>query len=125
EIAEALAQRLAAVRPLKPDHPDASLAAVPVPGVADPISGAIDAGLQAPGVTDMTAKYRDGSRVVKDGKADYLLPTIVNSVANDAAITKQEYMFPFATVVECPEAQMIEAIGPTLVCTAVTSKPEL
>jgi acyl-CoA reductase-like NAD-dependent aldehyde dehydrogenase len=125
EIAEALAQRLAAVRPLKPDHPDASLAAFTVPGVADAISGAIDAGLQAPGVTDMTAKYRDGSRVVKDGKADYLLPTIVHSAANDAAITKQEYMFPFATVVECPEAQMIEAIGPTLVCTAVTSKPEL
>ena len=29
-------------------------------------------------------------------------------------------MFPFATVVECPEAKMLDAIGPTLVCTAVT-----
>ena len=26
-------------------------------------------------------------------------------------------MFPFVTVVECPEAKMLEAIGPTLVCT--------
>ncbi len=33
-------------------------------------------------------------------------------------------MFPFVTVVECPESQMIEAIGPTLVCTAITCKPE-
>ena len=29
-------------------------------------------------MTDVTAKYRDGSRVVKQGRADYLLPTIVH-----------------------------------------------
>ena len=29
-------------------------------------------------------------------------------------------MFPFVTVVECPEAKMLEAIGPTLVCSAIT-----
>jgi hypothetical protein len=34
-------------------------------------------------------------------------------------------MFPFVTVVDCPEARMIEAMGPTLVCTAITDKPEL
>ena len=40
-----------------------------------PISQSIDADLQAPGVTDVTAKYRDEPRViVKQGKADYLLP---------------------------------------------------
>jgi hypothetical protein len=33
-------------------------------------------------------------------------------------------MFPFVTVVECPEAQMIEAIGPTLVGTAITAREE-
>ena len=32
-------------------------------------------------------------------------------------------MFPFVTVVECPEAQMLEPIGPTLVCTAITEQP--
>src|ERR1700704_3882611 len=47
EIAEAMGQRLAAVRPLPPDHPDASLAAFTVPGGADAISQAIDADLQA------------------------------------------------------------------------------
>ena len=29
-------------------------------------------------------------------------------------------MFPFATVVECPQEKMLEAIGPTLVCSAIT-----
>ena len=79
EIADALAKRLAAVRPLKPDNPDASLAAFTIPGAADAISSQIDASLQAPGVTDVTATYRDGPRVVKDGLADYLLPTVVHS----------------------------------------------
>jgi acyl-CoA reductase-like NAD-dependent aldehyde dehydrogenase len=125
EIADAIAKRLAAVRALPPDHPDASLAAFTVPGVADAISGAIDASLQAPGVTDATAQHRDGPRIVKNGRADYLLPTIVHCASPDATIAKQEYMFPFATVVECPEAAMVDAIGPTLVCSAITNKPDL
>src|SRR6185436_8520865 len=78
EIADALAQRLAAIRPLPPDHPEASLAAFTVPGVAEAISSSIDADLKAGGVTDVTATYRDGARVVKDGRADYLLPTVVH-----------------------------------------------
>jgi hypothetical protein len=120
EIADAIGQRLAAIRPLPPEHPDASLAAFTIPGAAEAISNAIDADLAAPGVTDVTAKYRDGSRLIKHGLADYLLPTVVHADSPDAAIAKKEYMFPFATVVECPEAKMIEAIGPTLVCTAIT-----
>jgi hypothetical protein len=35
----------------------------------------------------------------------------------------KEYMFPFVTVVECPEARMLDAIGPTLVCSAITCNP--
>src|SRR6185436_18203669 len=65
EIAEAIARRLADVRPLPPDHPEASLAAFTIPGAADAISQAIDADLQAPGVTDVTAAHRDVARVVK------------------------------------------------------------
>jgi acyl-CoA reductase-like NAD-dependent aldehyde dehydrogenase len=124
DIAAALARRLAAVRPLPPDHPDASLAAFTVAGVADAIARAIDADLQAPGVTDVTAAYREGPRLVKEGRADYLLPTVVHCESPGAAIAKTEYMFPFVTVVECPEAKMLDAIGPTLVCSAITCKPE-
>jgi acyl-CoA reductase-like NAD-dependent aldehyde dehydrogenase len=121
EIADAIANRLAQVRPLPPDHPEATLAAFTVPGVASAISQSIDADLQAAGVTDMTAEYRDTPRVVKDGRAEYLLPTIVHCGSPDAAIAHKEYMFPFAAVVECPQERMIDAIGPTLVCSAITN----
>jgi acyl-CoA reductase-like NAD-dependent aldehyde dehydrogenase len=120
EIADALARRLAAIRPLPPDDPEASLAAFTVPGVAEAISKSIDADLQGPGVEDVTAKYRDTGRVVKEGRAEYLLPTIVHCASADSAIAKKEYMFPFASVVACPQEQMLAAMGPTLVCTAIT-----
>ncbi len=125
EIADALAQRLAAVRPLPPEHPEASLAAFTVPGVAQAVSQAIDADLQAPGVTDLTARYRDGERLIACGRYDYLLPTVVHCDSPDAAVAKKEYMFPFVTVVECPEARMLDAIGPTLVCSAITCNESL
>jgi len=125
EIAEAIAQRLAAVAPLPPDHPDASLAAFTVPGTAEAISAAIDADLQTPGVTDVTAKYRSGPRLVRAGRADYLLPTVLHATTAEAPAARREYMFPFVTVVECPEAQLVAAMGPTLVCTAMTSSPAL
>jgi acyl-CoA reductase-like NAD-dependent aldehyde dehydrogenase len=120
DIADALGKRLAAVRPLPPDHPEASLAAFTVPGVAEAISQSIDADVQAPGVTEVTARHRDSVRVVREGRADYLLPTIVHCSSPEAAIAHKEYMFPFAAVVECPQDRMIEAIGPTLVCSAIT-----
>ena len=123
EIADALARRLAAIAPLPPDHPDASLAAFTVPGAAEAIDKAIDADLQAPGVTDVTAAYRDSPRLIKQERADYLLPTVVHCSSPDAAIAGKEYMFPFVTVVECPEARMLDAIGPTLVCSAITCNP--
>jgi acyl-CoA reductase-like NAD-dependent aldehyde dehydrogenase len=125
DIADALARRLAAVIPLPPDHPDASLAAFTVPGVAEAIDRSIDADLEAPGVTDVTARYRDQHpRFVKQGRADYLLPTVIHCESPDRPVTKKEYMFPFVTVVECPEGRMLEAIGPTLVCSAITCNPE-
>jgi len=110
---------------MPPDHPDARLAAFTVPGVADAISRAIDADLQAPGVTDVTARYRDLTRLVKQERADYLLPTVLHCASPESAAANREYMFPFVTVVECPEKTMLQAIGPTLVCSALTCNPEL
>ena len=123
QIAEALAQRMASVRPLPPEDPQASLAAFTVPGSAESISNAIDADLKASGVTDVTAKHRDVPRVFKQGRAEYLLPTVVHCDSPDAAIASKEYMFPFVTVVDCPQEQMLEKIGPTLVCSAITCDP--
>jgi acyl-CoA reductase-like NAD-dependent aldehyde dehydrogenase len=120
EIADALAQRLAAIRPLPPEHPEASLAAFTVPGVAEAVSQSIDADLKAPGVTDVTARYRDVERLIRHDRYDYLLPTVIHCDSPEPAVCTKEFMFPFVTVVECPEAKMLDAIGPTLVCTAVT-----
>jgi acyl-CoA reductase-like NAD-dependent aldehyde dehydrogenase len=125
EIADAIAQRLAKVEALPPDHPDASLAAFTVPGVADAISASIDADLQTPGVTEATAAYRSGKRQVKQGRADYLLPTVLHCDAPDAAAAHREYMFPFVSVVRCPQDKLLGAIGPTLVCTALTNDEAL
>src|SRR5262249_28858786 len=116
EIADALARRLAAIRPFPPDHAEASLAAFTVPGTADAISKAIDAELEQPGGTDVSSNYRDSLRTVKEGRAEYLLPTVVHCDSAEAAVAKKEYMFPFVTVVQCPEGGMLDAMGPTLVC---------
>ena len=112
EIADAIAQRLASVRPLPPGDPEASLAAFTIPGTADSISKAIDADLQGPGAVDVTATYREGPRVVKDRRAEYLLPTVVHCTSPDAAIARKEYMFPFVTVVDCPETPDARADRP-------------
>ena len=67
EIAERSRSGWRPIRPLPPDHPGRGLAAFTVPGVADAISQSIDADLAGAGVTDVTAKYRDGGARVKDG----------------------------------------------------------
>ena len=50
---------------------------------------------------------------------------IVHCSSPEAAIAKKEYMFPFSTVVECPQEQMLERMGPTLVCTGITKNEKL
>src|SRR5215510_4703252 len=114
EIADAVARKLAGVRPRDPADPEASLAAFTVPGQAEAISQSIDQDLQQSGVSDVTARYRDGSRVIKAGRADYLLPTVVHCESADAAIAQKGYMFPFVSVVPGEQSRMIERIGPTL-----------
>lgn len=118
EIAEALAARLGPIEALPPDDPQAGLAAFTVPGMAAQVWKAIEADLKEAGVTHMTEKY--GPRLVEMERCAYLRPTVVHCSSPEAAIAKKEYMFPFTTVVECPQEKMIESIGPTLVGTAIT-----
>jgi acyl-CoA reductase-like NAD-dependent aldehyde dehydrogenase len=118
EIAEALAERMGPVQPLPPEDPKAALAAFTVPGQADAISADIDRDLKEPGTHDMTAKF--GPRLVKKEHCDYLRPTVILCDSPTLAIAKKEYMFPFVTVVQCPQDKMLASIGPTLVCTAIT-----
>lgn len=123
EIAEALAERMGPIVPLPPEDPKSAIAAFTVAGMADAVSADIDKDVQQPGAHDMTAKY--GNRLVKHERYAYLRPTVVLCDSPDVAIAKKEYMFPFCTVVQCPQEKMIEAMGPTLVCSAITEDKKL
>ena len=120
EIAEALAERLGPIAPLPPDDPDAALAAFTVEGQAEAISADIDAAAEADGVEEVTARFRDGDRLVPQERCDYVRPTVLHSNSPDTAAAGKEYMFPFVTVVDCPQDKMIGKIGATLVATGIT-----
>jgi acyl-CoA reductase-like NAD-dependent aldehyde dehydrogenase len=119
EIAKALAERLGPIEPKPPEDPQAGLAAFTVPGAATGIWNAIEADLRESGVEHSTGQY--GPRLEEHERYGYLRPVVAHCDSPAAAIAKKEYMFPFATVVKCPQEQMIDAVGPTLVCTAITN----
>ena len=123
EIAEAVAERLGPIAPLPPDDPQAALAAFTVPGQAAAISADIDNALKDDGVEEVSARYQEGGRLERKERCDYLRPTVVHCASPEAAMAGKEYMYPFATVVECPQDKMIGAIGSTLVATALTEDP--
>jgi acyl-CoA reductase-like NAD-dependent aldehyde dehydrogenase len=119
-IAQALADRLAAVQALPAEDPSASIAAFANPAAAEGISKLIDHGLREPGAVDLTEAVRRGPRLVRRGRCAYLLPTIVWCETLDHPLANREFLFPYASVVECPTKDMPSAIGPTLVVSAIT-----
>jgi acyl-CoA reductase-like NAD-dependent aldehyde dehydrogenase len=118
EIADALGKRLGPVPVLPPDAPQSALAAFTIPGSAAAIWKQIEAGLKEDGVTDITSAY--GPRLVEMERCAYLRPVVVHCKSPAGSLAKAEYMFPYVSVVECPQDKMLESIGPTLVCTAIT-----
>jgi len=90
-----------------------------VPGQAKGVHGTILEKMKEDGVTDMTAKF--GPRLVEKERCAYLRPWVIHADAPERKIAQTEYMFPYVTVVECPQAEMIEKIGSTLVCSAITN----
>ena len=123
EIAAAVAERIGPVEPLPPEDPKAMLAAFTVPGVAQAIDRMITADAAEPGVEDMTVRF--GRRLVELERCAYLRPTLLYCDSPDRAAATREYMFPYASVVECPQEEMIEKMGPTLVCSAITRDESL
>jgi acyl-CoA reductase-like NAD-dependent aldehyde dehydrogenase len=117
-IADALAARLGPIDVLPRSHPDAALAAFTVPGAAAAIWKGIEQDLRDAGVRHATAPY--GPRLVEAGRAAYLRPVVVHGDNPQRAIANKEYMFPFVSVVQCPQQEILKSIGPTLVATALT-----
>ena len=123
-IADAIAKRIGPVGPTSMTDPEAPLAAFTMTGAAKAMHTQIEEGLKEPGVTEVTAKYRDGERLIELERCDYLRPTIVHCASTDPALANTEYMFPMASVVQCEQKDMLKKIGPTLVCTAITEDPQ-
>jgi acyl-CoA reductase-like NAD-dependent aldehyde dehydrogenase len=117
KIAQAVAERLATWQALPADHPDAKLAAFANPAMPERINMMIDANL--PGARDLTQELRGAPRLVKQGRVAWLLPTLIRC-DRDHALANKEFLFPFASVIECPVADIPAAIGPTLVATVIT-----
>jgi acyl-CoA reductase-like NAD-dependent aldehyde dehydrogenase len=123
KIAQALAERLGPIEALPPEDPKAGLAAFTVPGSAQAIWKSIEADLREGGVKHSTEPF--GPRLIERERCAYLRPVVVHCESPENAIAKKEFMFPFVTVVKCPQEKMIESIGPTLVCTGITEDPKL
>src|SRR5262245_61970616 len=119
EIAAALAERLGPITEKPPDDPTAALAAFTVPGQAKAIHASILEKLKEGGVEDATAKF--GPRLVEQERCAYLRPWVIHCDSPEPKIANGEYMFPYVTVVQCPQDEMIEKIGSTLVCSAITN----
>ena len=125
EIAEALAERLAKIKPLPADDERAELAPFASPEVAQRISAMIDDDLREPGARDVTAAHRKGSRVLEFQGCTYLLPTIVRCDSHEHPLANREFLFPFASVVQVEQDQLPAILGPSLVVSAITSDGKL
>jgi len=124
ELADALAAELAKIRPLPRDHDEALLCGFANTALADGIDDLIEAQLKVTGAEDMTARHRQGARKVEAHEQTYLQPTLVSCSDPGHPLANTEFMFPYASVVEMPQAEMLGAIGETLVVSAFTEDPD-
>ena len=124
EIADALARKLGPFAPTANDDPEARLSGFANPKMADFIDASIEDGLQTPGAEDVTAKYRGGPRKVLHEGGTFLRPTIVRCDSFEHPLANKEFLCPYASVVTCPQSQMLEKIGYTLACSAITKDAE-
>jgi acyl-CoA reductase-like NAD-dependent aldehyde dehydrogenase len=150
EIADALAQELGPVAPTKADDPNARLSGFANPKMADFIDAQIEEGLKTPGAVDVTAKYRElgapascrhGSamksaelagkmpalpvsscKVTCDGGV-FVRPTIVLCDSFQHPLANREFLCPYASVVQVPQAEMLKQIGYTLAASVITKNP--
>ena len=119
EIAAAIAKRIGPVNVLPPSDPNSQLAAFTVPAMATGTYAMVKQDLAESGVTDMTAEY--GEKLIERDHCAYLRPMVVHADSPDRGVASKEYMFPFVSVVECPQSEMLNRIGPTLVGTVISA----
>lgn len=123
ELADALAQKLGPIQPTRPEDENARLSGFANPKMADFIQGQIEEGLKTPGAEDVTAKYRNGPRQAVFEGGTYMRPTIVRCDSFAHPLANREFLCPYASVVTCPQSEMLSQIGYTLACSAITKDP--
>jgi acyl-CoA reductase-like NAD-dependent aldehyde dehydrogenase len=122
-IADALSQKLGPLAPLSARDENAKLSAFANPAIAEGIDAMLEEGLKTPGATDVTAQYRKGPRKVTFEGGVYLRPTIVLCDSFEHPLANREFLFPYASVVQLPQSEMLRQIGPSLVVSAITKDP--
>jgi hypothetical protein len=129
EIAEALAERLAAVAPRDAEDEQAQIAPFANPAMAAHISqtidGELDGEMHTRATRDVTASYRKGPRLATFQGCAYLLPTIILCDSPAHPLANREFLFPFASVVPVSQDAIPRALGPSLVVTAITHDRQL
>ena len=120
EIAAALAEKLAQIKPLARDDDNALLCGFANTAMAEGIDGMIEGHLKEPGAEDLTSRYRAGDRKVEAFEQTYLCPTLVACDDKEHPLANTEFMFPYASIVEMPQSEMLANIGETLVVSAFT-----
>jgi len=122
EIAEALAERFAKIGPRAEEDPEAAVAPFAAPDVARRISLMIDQEME--GTADLVEATRGTPRVAEKDGCTYLLPAVVQC-SKEHALANREFLFPYASVVQVDASEIPHCLGPTLVCTAITSDKAL
>lgn len=120
-IAEALATKLSTIKALPADDPDAQIAAFANPTIPQRMNQLIEGLL--PEAEDLTEKIRGTPPFQTIGRVAYMLPTII-WCDREHPLANREFLFPYASVIECPQEEIPQAIGDTLVCTAITRDPK-
>ena len=130
-IAEALAKKLASIVPRSADDPEAVLAPFADPDTGRRISAMIDGDMATESADstegkqrarDVSAEVRGADRVVTVHGGTYVLPTVVRCDAGHP-LANREFLFPYASVVEVPAADLPECLGPSLVVTCISNDP--
>ncbi len=125
EIADALADALLPMKARAQDDPEASLSGFANPKMAEWINGAIEDGLKEAGARDVNLEKRGGAdRYVQRDSMHYLLPTITRCESIEHPLGNTEFLFPYASVIEMPQSQMLGAIGKSLAVAAISRDSE-
>ena len=112
-------------RPLPPDDPKPAWPRSPCPAWPTPSRRRSTPTSRSRASRDVTAKYRDGAAGREEGPRR--LPAADGRalrIARTRRSPRRSTCSRSSTVVECPQEKMLEAIGPTLVCSAITGTTE-